>query len=57
MSTSVSKPSTPLLGRAVAVERDVPCRMRDGVILYADVYRPAQGQGPWPVENTSATAV
>jgi hypothetical protein len=32
----------------VTVERDVPCRLRDGVVLYADVYRPA-GDGPWPV--------
>ena len=32
----------------VTVERDVPCRLRDGVTLYADVYRPAEG-GPHPV--------
>ena len=32
----------------VTVERGVPCRMRDGVTLYADVYRPAEG-GPHPV--------
>ena len=32
----------------VTVERDVPCVMRDGVTLYADVYRPAQ-DGPHPV--------
>ena len=32
----------------VTVQRDVPCRMRDGVTLYADVYRPA-GDGPFPV--------
>ncbi len=32
----------------VTVERDVPCRARDGVTLYADVYRPAEG-GPYPV--------
>ncbi|MCC6222606.1 MAG: CocE/NonD family hydrolase [Thermoleophilia bacterium] len=31
----------------VTVERDVPARMRDGVTLRADVYRPA-GDGPWP---------
>src|SRR5262249_30879192 len=30
------------------VERDVPCRLRDGVTLYADVYRPTDG-GPHPV--------
>ncbi|MEZ5101277.1 MAG: CocE/NonD family hydrolase [Thermoleophilia bacterium] len=32
----------------VTVERDVPCAMRDGTILRADVYRPARG-GPFPV--------
>ncbi|MFB9328088.1 CocE/NonD family hydrolase [Paenibacillus aurantiacus] len=32
----------------VIVERDVPVPMRDGVRLYADVYRPAEG-GPYPV--------
>jgi predicted acyl esterase len=32
----------------VTVQRDVPCRMRDGVTLYADIYRP-QGEGPFPV--------
>lgn len=30
------------------VEEDVPARMRDGVVLRADVYRPASG-GPYPV--------
>ena len=32
----------------VTVERDVAARMRDGVTLRADVYRPA-GDGPRPV--------
>jgi putative CocE/NonD family hydrolase len=32
---------------SVQVEFDVPARMRDGVVLRADVYRPA-GDGPWP---------
>jgi putative CocE/NonD family hydrolase len=32
----------------LTVERDVPARMRDGVTLYADVYRP-EGAGRWPV--------
>jgi uncharacterized protein len=32
----------------VTVQRNLPCRMRDGVTLYADVYRPA-GRGPFPV--------
>jgi putative CocE/NonD family hydrolase len=33
--------------QVVQVEFDVPARMRDGVVLRADVYRPA-GDGPWP---------
>jgi putative CocE/NonD family hydrolase len=33
--------------RSVTVELDVPARMRDGVTLRANVYRPA-GEGPWP---------
>jgi putative CocE/NonD family hydrolase len=33
----------------VRIERDVPARMRDGVVLRADVYRPAEG-GPYPVQ-------
>jgi putative CocE/NonD family hydrolase len=32
----------------VTIQRNVPCRMRDGVTLYADVYRPAD-EGPFPV--------
>ena len=32
----------------VTLQRGVPCRMRDGVTLYADVYRP-EGAGPFPV--------
>jgi putative CocE/NonD family hydrolase len=32
----------------VRIERDVAAQMRDGVVLRADVYRPAEG-GPWPV--------
>jgi putative CocE/NonD family hydrolase len=32
----------------VLVEYDVPVTMRDGVVLRADVYRPAS-KGPWPV--------
>ncbi|MCU0632975.1 MAG: CocE/NonD family hydrolase [Methanolinea sp.] len=31
------------------VERDVMAEMRDGTMLVADVYRPASGEGPWPV--------
>jgi uncharacterized protein len=30
------------------VERDVPARMRDGTVLYADVYHPA-APGKYPV--------
>jgi putative CocE/NonD family hydrolase len=33
---------------AVVIERDVPVRMRDGVMLRADVHRP-DGGGPYPV--------
>jgi putative CocE/NonD family hydrolase len=41
--------SRPLPGfPGVVVERNVPCTMRDGVVLMADVYRPAEG-GPYPV--------
>src|SRR5579872_779488 len=40
-----SEPETPA---SVQVEFDVPARMRDGVVLRADVYRPA-GEGPWPI--------
>lgn len=32
-----------------SVERDVAAEMRDGTVLYADVYRPSLGEGPWPV--------
>lgn len=34
-------------GCGVTVELDAPARMRDGVTLRANVYRP-QGDGPWP---------
>jgi putative CocE/NonD family hydrolase len=37
---------------AVTLERDVACRMEDGVTLSVDVYRPADG-GPHPVLLTS----
>ena len=32
----------------ITVDRNVPARMRDGTVLYADIYRP-QGSGPFPV--------
>ncbi len=32
----------------VEIALDVPARMRDGVILRANVHRPAGGGGPWP---------
>ncbi len=35
-------------GVGVSVEYNVPAAMRDGTMLYADVYRP-DGAGPWPV--------
>jgi hypothetical protein len=42
-------PAEPFPGNPdVTVERDVEARMRDGVVLRADVYRPAAG-GPHPV--------
>ncbi|HMJ02487.1 MAG TPA: CocE/NonD family hydrolase [Conexibacter sp.] len=41
MSASTPPPA------AVTVELDVPARMRDGVTLRANVYRPS-GTGPWP---------
>lgn len=30
-------------------ERDVPVPMRDGVVIYTDVFRPADATGPLPV--------
>jgi putative CocE/NonD family hydrolase len=45
---SAAVPADPVPGLPVDVERDVPCRARDGVTLYADVYRPA-ANGPHPV--------
>ncbi len=36
------------MGQQVAVDFDVPARMRDGVVLRANVYRPV-GEGQWPV--------
>lgn len=35
-------------GSAILTERNVAVRMRDGVVLRANVFRPA-GEGPWPV--------
>src|SRR5690625_1259521 len=32
----------------IVVDRDVPCKMRDGVTLYANIYRPNDG-GVYPV--------
>ncbi|MGH9469867.1 MAG: CocE/NonD family hydrolase, partial [Terriglobia bacterium] len=40
-----SHPSQPT---GITVERNVPVKMRDGTILYADVYRP-RAQGKYPV--------
>jgi hypothetical protein len=36
------------LNQQIVVDYDAPARMRDGVTLRANIYRPA-GQGPWPV--------
>ena len=33
----------------VTLETDVRCRLRDGVELLADVYRPDAAGGPYPV--------
>ena len=48
---------------AVTLERDVPCPMDDGVALYADVYRPADGElhpvllTSTPYDKTAAQSV
>lgn len=36
------------MSEQVIIERDVPCQLRDGVTLYANVYRP-EGDGDYPV--------
>ncbi len=36
------------MGQQVTVDFDVPAKMRDGVVLRANVYRPV-GEGRWPV--------
>ncbi len=36
------------IGHQIEVDFDVPAKMRDGVVLRANVYRPA-GEGKWPV--------
>jgi uncharacterized protein len=36
------------MGQQITAEFDVPAKMRDGVTLRANVYRP-QGEGKWPV--------
>ena len=36
------------MGQQIAIDFDVPARMRDGTILRANVYRPV-GEGKWPV--------
>ncbi|GAC1648365.1 MAG: CocE/NonD family hydrolase [Ktedonobacteraceae bacterium] len=36
------------MGQQIVVEFDVPAKMRDGVTLRANIYRP-QGEGQWPV--------
>ena len=42
-------PAEPVPGiDGVTVERNVACRVRDGITLYADIYSPAEG-GPHPI--------
>ncbi len=36
------------MGHQIAVDFDVPAKMRDGTVLRANVYRPV-GEGKWPV--------
>ncbi len=36
------------IGQQITIDFDVPARMRDGVVLRANVYRP-EGEGQWPV--------
>ncbi|MFD2638667.1 CocE/NonD family hydrolase [Piscibacillus salipiscarius] len=36
------------MSEQVVIERDVPCQLRDGVTLYANVYRP-ESEGEYPV--------
>jgi len=36
------------MDQQITVDFDVPAKMRDGVTLRANVYRP-QGEGQWPV--------
>ena len=36
------------INQQVVVDYDVPARMRDGVTLRANIFRPA-GEGRWPV--------
>ena len=43
----VQQPVTGFPG--VTLETDVRCRLRDGVELLADVYRPDAAGGPYPV--------
>jgi predicted acyl esterase len=33
----------------VRLEKNVSVKMRDGVKIVVDIYRPAKGKGPWPV--------
>ncbi|HEX2445731.1 MAG TPA: CocE/NonD family hydrolase, partial [Vicinamibacterales bacterium] len=46
-SVIAASPVTPDWLRHIVVERDLTARMRDGVQLYADVYRP-EGEGRFP---------
>lgn len=37
------------LPRGVHLEKNVYIKMRDGIKIALDIYRPEQGKGPWPV--------
>ncbi len=36
------------MGQQITIDFNVPAKMRDGVTLYANIYRP-MGEGQWPV--------
>ena len=48
MNESVKAANSAAPGDNVVVEYNVPAHMRDGTVLYANVFKPA-GEGPWPV--------
>ncbi len=44
------------MGRTTLVEHDVPVEMRDGTVLRADVWRPAEGRPRRPSSSGRRTA-